>query len=177
MKTTIAILLICASAFSQNVLVTFWPTNQPYQGLTNWPQGAKPVSWSTNTPGWATNMTLANYSAYVAAQQPVYDAGVSNALYSANVNISSNAAAWQAMYVQIPLGISDSSNRIFTLGNLIASWNSGTNNAAGTNSIIKQTMQNVQVSYQYLNQIIVYLSRLGPGLQQVYQPANDPVGH
>lgn len=166
MKTTLAILLLCASAcLGQNILVNFWPTNQPYQGLTNWPQGVKPVSWSTNTPGWATNMTLAAYSAYVAAQQPVYDAGVSNAQFNISSLNSSNYAAWISIYTNIALGVADTSNRMANVTSLTASWKSGTNSAAGTNNIITSMFSHWYYDWVYFNQVLQYLKVLGPGVQ------------
>lgn len=96
MKFTLSILLLsCSLAFSQNLLVNFWPLNQPYQGLTNWPQGVKPVSYTNIDAGWATNWTVAQFTAYKAVQQPIYDAGVSNANWVASNSIQTNIAALQ----------------------------------------------------------------------------------
>jgi hypothetical protein len=89
-------LLFSATAFSQNLLVNFWPVNQPYPGLTNWPQGVKPVSFSTNAPGWATNMTISQFNSYKAVQQPVYDAGASNVVWSAQQTVLQDIADLQA---------------------------------------------------------------------------------
>lgn len=88
MKTLLALLLLTLSCSAQNLLVTFWPNNQPYTGLTNWPQGVKPVSFSTNAPGWTTNMTEAQYVAHVAARQAVYNTGSSNEVWQAQKTLS-----------------------------------------------------------------------------------------
>lgn len=165
--------LFAFSALGQNILLTCYPDNQPFQGLTNWPILVRPVTWSTNTPGWQTNMALSNFNSMMVVLSPIY----SNANRTSLSGPNSNYVAWFNVYTQMPLGIQDSSNRIATFNSLLSSWSSGTNTAAQTNSIVKQTIQNQSIVMTYLNQIIGYLSRLGPGLQQVYQPANDPVGN
>lgn len=165
MKITLAILLVSLPLCAQNILVNFWPNNQPYQGLTNWPQGVKPVSWSTNTSGWTTNMLLSDYSAYVAAQQPVYDAGVSNAQFTLSSINSSNYAAWYAIYTNISTGVADTSNRMASVTSLTASWKSGTNTPAGTNNIITSMFTHWYYDWVYFNQVLQYLKVLGPGVQ------------
>lgn len=186
------VLALCVAVHSQNVLVNFYPNNQPYPGLTNWPYNDLKTNYTGSVPGWTTNMLLSDYTAYVAALKPVYDAGVSNAYYvTVTANVLSNYNAWYSLYTNIPAGLTDTSNRINVFTNmsrqltvLNASWNSGTNNAAGTNRVIGGILTNMviqasqgQYTWTYLNQIINYLSRLGPGLQQGYNPALDPVGH
>lgn len=182
----IVTILLAVQSFGQ-VLVNFYPDNTPYPGLTNYPSALSSAIDGSLAPGWATNMTPSGFAAYMAVQTPLFIAASSN--YWAP--ISANYTAWAAIYAQMPLGITDSSNRIAvftnqsaTLNSLWNSWKSGTNNAAGTNVIIGSTLSNLVTSAQqsvytwtYLNQIIGYLARLGPGFQQIYQPASDPVGH
>lgn len=172
MKTTLAFLLLCLTATAQNYGVLLWqsvgandslwvfspPTNQPYSAHIGTPIGSE-VIMDSNTLfvcQQTNSVAMAAFQARVVAAQAATNAALVSAA-------SSNLLAWQTMYAQIPQGINDSSNRIVTIGSLLASFNSGTNNAAGTNSIMRQTIQNTQVAYQYLNQIIVYLARLGGG--------------
>ena len=89
---------------------------------------------------------------------------------------STNYAAWYSMFTNIPAGINDSSNRIAALGVIYTNLLSGTNTQAQDNAQLTQMAHQQYYSFVYLNQIIAYLSRLGPGLQQIYQPTNDPVG-
>ena len=95
---------------------------------------------------------------------------------NSNPLVSSNYAAWYSMYTNIPAGIADSQNRINTLSNDWNSYKSGTNTIVGTNTLVAQLFNETEYSYVYLNQIITYLSRLGPGLSQIYTPQSDPVG-
>lgn len=91
MKLCIALLLaVSCSAYGQ-VLVRWYPDNQPYAGLTNYPEATLSVSYTTNAPGWSTNMTAEQYGAYKAAMKPLYLAARSNALVIADQLAVSNA--------------------------------------------------------------------------------------
>jgi hypothetical protein len=91
MKT---ILLICFMPFAllaQNAAVRWYPVNQPYSGLTNWPAQVQPTGAATTVPnGFATNMPLTALQAHVAARQAAYDAGESNAVYQARQAIQAD---------------------------------------------------------------------------------------
>jgi hypothetical protein len=159
-----------------NVLVNFYPANQPYLGLTNWPANSLPVSFSTNAPGWQTNMTLAAYEALTNSQWAVYLIGQEAVVENQQALVMSNYSAWNALYTNIPAGIADSSNRIAAMGVIYTNLLAGTNTQAQDNAQMTQMAKQLYYSYVYLNEMIIYLSRLGPGLQGIYNPTTDPVG-
>lgn len=170
---TLLLFLLGFSCSAQYIAVTF---NSPTSGApTNLWKDCVYQS-NTNTRPAQILFTIGSFNAYMATNMAGFLAWQTN---TANPQwlIQQNYTAWFNVYTQMPIGIQDSSNRIATFNSLLSSWSSGTNTASQTNSIIKQTIQNQSIVMTYLNQIIGYLSRLGPGLQQVYQPANDPVGH
>lgn len=177
MKTILSLLLSASICLGQNILVNFYTPNQPFPGLTNYPAQTLTVSWSTNSPGWQTNMLVSDFVAYTASFQAAYLAESSNAIYQVTIPLSLTSNAWWTMYQQMPIGIFDSSNRQVAVSALWSSWKSGTNSASQTNAIITSALQQDQFVWTYLNQIIIYLSRLGPGLNAIYQPTQDPVGH
>jgi len=183
MKTLLLFLSICSSCLADNWAVTFWstiPTNDPMRVAgcpTNQPIQWSDIGNSTNVTPPAVCLSDADLANCFTTNLAAFQAAQSNAQHLAQVQTATNYAAWSAIYAQMPQGIADSSNRIVTATNLLWSFKSGTNSAAGTNAIIVQMLQSQQYAWTYLNQIIGYLSRLGPGLQAIYQPANDPVGH
>jgi hypothetical protein len=122
-------------------------------------------------------MLVSDFVAYTASFQAAYLAAASNAIYQVAMPLSLTSNAWWTMYQQMPLGISDSSNQLATVSNLYSSFVSGTNTAAQTNSITASALQEDRKLWNYVNQIIIYLSRLGPGLNTLYQTTSDPVGH
>ena len=183
MKTILSLFFgfcLTVSAQTNYYGVQFYATNssQVLAGYPQWepiPNGVRALGMTTN--GLATNEVLfteQSLNQCVSSNIPAMSAyqQAQAALNPATTNM----IAWQALYNQIPLGITDTSNRMTTLTNLYSSWLSGTNSATGTNNIIKQVIQNDYYTWVYLNQLINYLSKLGPGLQTIYNPANDPTG-
>lgn len=159
-----------------NALVNFKPDNQPYVGITNYPASMLTVSFQTNLPGWSTNMLLEDYFSYVSAIQssPAWILGKSNANFIRNYTFSNNYALWYSIFTNIPTGIADCTTRTNSAWNDYMSFISGTNNAAGTNRIIANLLIDRYVGYIYHRQILDYLTRLGPGLQKMYDPLTDP---
>ena len=181
MKTIYIFLLSIGLCSAQDIAVqSVWqlPTNNwlVLAGApTNMPENSFFTS-NTNAVAGYTIYDLQTWIAYRAANQASWDAFMTNVWPSALSNLTenlntqnnSNYNAWLSIYTNIPAGINDSSNRIVTVTNLFTSFISGTNSAAGTNSIIKGMLQQQMYTYVYLNQIINYLSKLGPGLQQTF---------
>lgn len=94
------------SACAQNVLVNFYADNQPYQSLTNYPKCVLAVAWTTNMPGWSTNMTISDYNALMATLTPIYNAAISNADWSVRkltlASISNLQASVSALQADLP---------------------------------------------------------------------------
>ena len=175
MKIPFALSLTIAACSAQNVLVNFYPANQPFAGLTNYPAQDLEVTWSTNSPGWATNMLDTDYAAYKAGLLPAYLTASSNAQYQASLPVATNLANYMLLSSMIPLGLADCTTRTNTLWTEYWSFRSGTNSAAGTNAIVADVIMQCYISDIYHREILDLLSRLGPVLQQLYQPASDPV--
>lgn len=184
MKTILALLLGITLTITARAqvgtfyAVTFYATNSP-QVLGGWPQwepaiGGVRALGTTNGPVLTNEVLFAwvDVNALISTNQAAFSA-YQQAQYTASP-AGTNYAAWLSLYNQIPLGISDTSNRMVTLTNLYSSWRSGTNSAAQTNAIITSVIQNDYYTWVYMNQIIKYLSKLGPGLQSIYNPASDP---
>ena len=95
MKITLSILfsLVCFCSQAQNVLVKFYPDNQPFMGLTNYPLATTWTDVSGPVAGWSMNMALSDYNALVANLTPIYNAGASNALEAARVSVDADLAA------------------------------------------------------------------------------------
>lgn len=178
MKTTIIIFLFsCWLSLAQTAIYPL------YIGTTNYgqtwqilpPNDVLPDQYWTNQP--LTNAHTAAFSLELGLIQNGIVAANQALLTTTNQTAaSSNYAAWHSMFTNIPAGINDSSNRIAALGVIYTNLLSGTNTQAQDNAQLTQMAHQQYYSFVYLNQIIAYLSRLGPGLQQVYQPTNDPVG-
>lgn len=176
MIKTLLLLFICVSALADNYSVTFWsvippsdpmrvagaPTNQPYIWIN--------IGSSTNVTPPAILLSADQLATCFATNAAAW----SNALVQCNYNVTSNYNAWYSIYTNIPAGMVDSSNRMAALLLNYNSFISGTNTAAGTNAIIKSVINQTYYTFVYLNQMINYLSKLGPGLQQIYNPESDP---
>lgn len=158
MKTTILVLLssfvLCSG---QNILVKFYPDNQPYSGLTNYPAVTQPVSWSTNTIGWNTNMTLAAYAAYKDSFSAQYAAGESNATYQAQAALNANVARLLTLYNGIPSARTQ-----------LRSFANGTN----TLTTAQLTTATRQLA-DYTEKLMEFIQRLGPVLKEIYKPEQD----
>ena len=176
MKTIFTFLLSAAACFGQNVLVNFYPANQPFAGLTNYPAQTAPVAWATNSPGWATNMTTSAYATYLAGLLPSYVAAQSNAQFQAQAPILAASNTWATLYSLIPVGVADMTTRTNTMFSLYASFISGTNTAAGTNAILAQECQNSFVYGIYLRNMLDLWWRMQPGANAIYSPSSDAAG-
>ena len=175
MKTTLLLFLLCLTASAQNALVKYYPANAPYNGLTNWPKVVALCSNNVAVPaGWDAAVATNTLADSVAAQQPVYDAGVSNQLASIQSQNNSNYLNWFAIYTNIPTGIADCTTRTNQLWSIYRSLASGTNNQTQINSQTTQLALQLYIDLIYHRQILDYLTRLGPGLQALYNPASDP---
>lgn len=170
MKTRFSILLCILFNLALNaqyVLVNFYPTNQPYFGMTNYPSESSNSTSSLLVSGWASNVTVATYLT-LETQSSIIQQAQANASQS-------NYLAWYSIYSNIPAGIIDSSNRIAAVGVIYTNLLSGTNTQAQDNAQLTQMAHQLYFTYVYLNQLIAYLSRLGPGFQQIYNPSSDPI--
>jgi hypothetical protein len=163
-------LVVVLTSLGQNVLVNFSPDNSPYIGLTNYPATTTYVSWATNTPGYATNMTVAQYATYIGTYQVAYSNGILNAVSNANLNYTLLSATLS----QLQAGINDSSNRVRTVTNLYTAWITGTN-AAGTNYLISQLFQQLQYSFVYHQGEVTLFSRLSTFITNNYNPYTDAI--
>ena len=175
MKILLSLILLFAvvCGHAQNILVLFYTDNQPLTGLTNWPLRTKDVSFSTNAPGWSTNMTKVDYEAYRAARLPLYNAAESNMLYQQKVALDANIARLLVLHAQIPAGRTITSNDVATLATVEASLAAGTNTTAQTVIRIRQLNGVVEDLRQIQAGILEYLQRLGPVLKDLYKPDID----
>lgn len=157
MKKLFLIPLLALSLHAQNVLVRFHADNQPFAGLTNYPAQTQPVTWATNSPGWATNMTLAAYAAHRAALEPIYRAAESNAQATAKAALDANVARLKQLYDGIP-------DARTTLRNF----------ANGTNTLTNpQRDAALRQSADYTEKLMEFIQRLGPVLKAQYRPEED----
>lgn len=143
-------------AHAQNVLVKFYPDNVPFTGLTNYPAVLLPVNSTTNAPGWTTNMTVVDYTAYLASKQPVYDAAInaeSNRIATMSI---ANSARIVALFQQIPAA---------RVQMQTISTNTGMTQA--------QAIAAVRQEANVIDGILEELQRLGPVLKQIYKPEED----
>jgi hypothetical protein len=156
-------------AHGQFVLVNLFPDNQPAFGMTNYPTESSNTVSSNILPGWSTNVTTGQYLQWE-----------SRSIILANSQQSlqtSNLFTFLSAYTNIGSGIIDTSNRINTISNLWQSIKSGTNSTGQLTTIQATMAQYDYINWVYMNNIVTLLQRLFPALQQIYQPANDPVGH
>ncbi len=181
---------LALTASAQNLAVQFYGTNS--QSIPQfWPKYVQPIGSSTNVPVGFVLLTQPQLNSIVSTNQSAYNTTVSNATFTVTSGNNSNYFAWYNLYTNLPAGISDSYTRSNTMWlcwqtNILiaASINAGTNSAAqdhtrfvqwSSNSVTQS--QTMWIDQIYLHNLIQYLSRLGPGLQGIYQPSSDPVGH
>lgn len=163
------VFLPSASYQNSNVLVNYWPNDQPYPGMTNYPSAAMSVPDTNVAAGWTANIPYSNYVT-LEAQSSIVSISQQNL-------VQSNLFSFLSSYTNIGAGIIDTSNRINTMSNLWQSIKSGTNSQAQLTTIQATMAQYDYINWVYMNKIVTLLQRLFPALKQIYQPANDPVGH
>ena len=177
MKTTIASLLstlaLASTLCAQHFLVNFYPPNQPYAGLTNYPSQIVPVTWSTNTPGWSTNMSSDDYAAYVSVLVPIYATAQSNAQAAVTTQSNANLARLAVLYSLIQQARTMTAAGQSGLTNVYMSLASGTNTT--TQVVVQVNKANMIHNDQMtiMAGVLELLQRLWPVLQQAYQPATD----
>lgn len=159
MRTLLFLILSSHLLSAQNLLVRFYPNNQPYQGLTNYPSEIRAVSFTTNAPGWNTNMTFAQYDLLRSASVPIYESGASNEAYTAELALKQNTDRLVQLYAGIP--------------SARATINSFSN-ATNTMTTAQLTAATRQLA-GYTEKLMEFIQRLGPVLKEMYKPEDDPV--
>lgn len=159
-----------------NVIVRFMDDNQPYSRITNYPSEVSSVDFSTNAPGWSTNMLVTDYLDYVRSIQmsDAWIVGKSNQVWIANNRRTVNLQRLLALYDLIPQGRSGCSNSAATFSTIEASLASGTNTQAQVVNRIRQLNQEANSVNTRQAYILEYLQRLGPELKALYKPDQDP---
>jgi hypothetical protein len=174
MKTLLTLLILSFSLTTRaGWLVNFYPTNHPYAGLWMWPSNYQNVAWSTNTPGWQTNMTGRALDDLFLAQQPIFQAAQQ----------SNNLAQATTLWDKIPAGLnllsttaSAISTDLGTYTNVYSSLISETNTAP--QAIVQianyiRAANDVEVQRQQQMVVTIGLVQLwqqvGPVINQLYQ--------
>jgi len=160
---------ICA----QNLLINFYPDNQPYPGLKGYPAQIMPVPWSTNTPGWSTNMTSTDFETYMESCRVTYLSSQSNAAATVQAKTDANLARLLVLYGVISPARNTIGANQSSLTNIYASLASGTNTTAQVVSRVNQANLLLNDQMTIMSSILEFLQRLGPSLQSIYKPADD----
>lgn len=150
MKAGALLLCFSISAFSQNYLIKFAPDNQPYVGMTGYVAQLTATASTKLAPGWDTNVNAAIFASIM-----------SNSTWqltsSAGFQVTTNRLSRiVALYNQIPAARS----------NMTFISNTGLTNTATLSAAIK-------LQAQVVDGVLEELQRIGPILQQMYQPDLD----
>lgn len=128
-------------------------------------------SWvSFQTAAWTDYLTTNRNG----ASWTSWATNAANPMFQVQTNATRKYALWYAIYTNLPTGLADSTTRTNSAWIAWNSFKSGTNTAAGTNSLISNALQGQYIQWIYTRQLIDYLNKLGSGLQTIYQPGADP---
>lgn len=194
MKLAISIFgsLALACSVSGQVLVKYFPPNQPFAGLTNYPSAVGFTRFTTNAPGWDTNMTPSAYYGLLGRVLPGYVTGavaagatiaqamatnpapisLDSGVWSAS-SAGTNYGAWLSLNAQMPLGVSTFATMTNSLWGIYQSL-TPTNTLAQLTSKMQTLALDEWILATAMRNVCEYLQRMGPGLQQGYDPAKDP---
>ncbi len=171
-KLFLAVWIIAIASKAQNYSVSF--QGNPVGYPTNWPFWSTPIGTNTVVTPPNVLMTFSQLTNCYATNLDAFNAFYSNNNYQATLIANSNYTAWYGIYTNLPSGIADSTTRTNNAWKDYNSFISGTNTAAGTNSIIKNALLDRYVGFIYERQLLDYLNKLGPGIQRVFDPSGTP---
>ena len=157
-----------------NRLVKFYPDNQPYVGITNYPQRIEDTDLLTTPAGWNTNFIgRVGFEEHMAGFGAVLSLARSNKVYLARIQSANNLARLLQLYDLIPAGRVICTNNAATIATIEASLASGTNTQAQVIVRIRQLNGVVAEQRVIHANVLEYLQRLGPMLRDLYRADRD----
>ena len=132
------------------------------------------IGASTNLGSNAVLMTSLQLSNCLATNASAFNA----AKTAAEINIANqsltNYASWYSIYTNLPAGQVDCNTRTNSLWKMYMGALAGTNTTAQFSNACVNLMLHTYVSFIYHQQVGRYLTKLGPGLTNIYSSSADP---